>query len=89
MQIRQFIAGTIAAVMLGIPVAAAAQEVTVDDVMAQVMAGVQAAGIQPGAQGVFITDATMVNATGVDIGSNGGASEADSDQQGAAMASTQ
>ena len=90
MQFKHFIAASAAALALIGPAAASAQEAmpTLDDVMGQVMASVEAAGIAPGAQGVFITDATMTNATGVDIGSNGGLSTADSDQQGAAMAST-
>jgi hypothetical protein len=89
MRFRNILAAAAASAALAVPAAASAQEVSIDDLMAQVMAGVEAAGIAPGTQGVFITDASMSNTTGVDIGSNGGASEADADQQGAAMASSQ
>ena len=91
MKIRSLLTAAAIVSAATIPAAVSAQEsmTTIDDIMSEVMASVEASGIQPGVQGVFITDATMINSTGVDIGSNGGASAADADQQGAAMASTQ
>jgi hypothetical protein len=86
-----FIAAAALAAAIGLPLAATAQDSSpsLESIMASVHASVEQAGIGTGAQGVFIADAIMINSTDVDFGSNGGAAAADSDQQGAAMASNQ